>query len=76
MPYKYVMTPKGPVIFPDTYSHDDFKHLPNIESAGTFGLFCETEPKVFLGPGGSVSLNKKVAVSDKEDLENFMKGNL
>lgn len=76
MQYKYVMTPKGPVIFPDTYSHDDFKHLPDIESAGSFGFWCEKQPMLFLGPGGSISLGKNVADGDKEELENFMKGNL
>jgi hypothetical protein len=54
MKAKYVMMDKGPIIFPDSFSHDEFVS-PHIKSAGQV-MINGDEVAVF---GESMSLNLK-----------------
>lgn len=71
---KYVITPRGPILFPDTFNHSDFKalNLP-IESAGSLMLFIPGEVNAFIGHGGSMSLGISSSETDKTDIINFLK---
>ena len=71
---KYVITSRGPILFPDNFNHSDFKALDlPIESAGSVMLFIPGEVNAFIGPGGSMSLGIGASETDEKDIVNFLK---
>lgn len=72
---KYVITPRGPILFPDTFNHSDFTalNLP-IESAGSILVFIPnaSEVKGFIGPGGSLTLGISSSETDADEIINLL----
>jgi len=60
---KYVMTKRGPILFPDTFLHANFKSLKPV-SAGMFSV-KDGEVEVF---GNSLSLGLKPRSQDAAEI--------
>lgn len=39
---KYVMTPEGAILFPNSFKHSDFRSL-NVRSAGHFAIYKDRD---------------------------------
>lgn len=68
---KYVVTTRGPVLMPLSFNHDELKRIGlSVRSAGTFML--APDGKVFIGPVGSLSLNKNPHDDDENDITDML----
>ena len=68
MKVKYVMTEKGPIIFPESFNHNDFgRFCPT--SAG----FVQIETASVHAYGSSVSLKMGYVDTDTSQIENLFK---
>ena len=65
---KYVMSPAGAILFPDTFNHSDFRFV-NPVSAGRFSIIteggCNISVNVF---GESLTLELEPAEGDAEKI--------
>lgn len=66
--HKYVRKELGFIVFPDTFSHDDFGNKSNVISAGFCYINTETqECKCF---GESISIGIKSLEEDSQQMTN------
>lgn len=73
---KYIMTSRGPIIFPDNFNHSDFKNIgPNIEleSAGTLTAWLDPSQGVqCITNGESFTLGLRSRESDGGDIARML----
>lgn len=73
---KYIMTSRGPIIFPNNFNHSDFKNIgPDIDlkSAGIVVCDIGEDCKVHaVTVGSSITLGLYAKEEDSEDLELFI----
>ncbi len=61
---KYIMTGRGPILFPESFRHDDFKEF-HPTSAG----FFNAEDRIVATWGESLTLKLKPVLMDKEIIQ-------
>lgn len=73
---KYIITSRGPIIFPDSYNHSDFKDIgPNnvMESAGAFAGAVDKDGVLRVAAvGGLMTLGLHTKPTDSEKLERML----